>query len=80
MICEQFEYLNRLLEIKYAEAKTRMTQYWQNCEAVYSSSLMRIGNQIKKYDTYGELLQLFSENMTNLDYFDKKIKKYGLNF
>lgn len=57
-----------------------MTQYWQNCEAVYSSSLMRIGNQIKKYDTYGELLQLFSENMTNLDYFDKKIKKYGLNF
>ena len=57
-----------------------MTQYWQNCEAVYSSSLMRIGNQIKKDDTYGELLQLFSENMTNLDYFDKKIKKYGLNF
>jgi hypothetical protein len=31
LINEQFEYLYKLLEIKYAEARKKIAQYWKTC-------------------------------------------------
>ncbi len=31
MVWEQFEYLKKMVDIKYAETKTKLSQYWENC-------------------------------------------------
>lgn len=56
-----------------------MGNYWEKCKKVYHSTLARIEAQTKKYDQYAELLHLFAENLSNLDYFDKKIKRFNVN-
>jgi hypothetical protein len=33
---------------------------------VYHATASKIGEQMRRYDEYGELLQRFSENMTSL--------------
>ena len=36
--------------------------------------------QMKRYDHYSQLLWYFSQNMVNLDYFEKRVKKYSVPF
>lgn len=50
LIGEQFEYLTKMIEIKYGEARTRLGQYWSNCEKVHQQTLRNISQQLKKYD------------------------------
>lgn len=43
-------------------------------------NLKKISHQIEKYDEYGELLSEFTDNLLNLDYFDKKIARTNVVF
>ena len=52
LINQQFEYLSKLLEIKYTEAKKKLTQYWKTCQTTYSINLCKISEQVKKFDEY----------------------------
>ena len=80
LVNEQFDYLRKMLEIKQNEVQSKLTNYWSDCQSIYQGTCLKIGQQIKKFDHYGELLQKFSENLTNLQYFDKKIKRFNVNF
>lgn len=68
-----------MIDIKCSEITSKMWLYWEQCQKVYHSTLERIDTQTKKYDQYAELLHLFAENLSNLDYFDKKIRRFRVN-
>lgn len=38
--------------MKYSETKTRLNNYWKDCEKIYTANLTKIGQQIVKYDEY----------------------------
>jgi hypothetical protein len=66
--------------MKYSETKTRLANYWTECEKVYSSNMARSGQQLTRYDEYAELLSEFTDNLVPLEYFDKKIARTSLSF
>lgn len=66
--------------MKYSETKTRLSNYWKDCEKIYAANLGKIGQQIGKYDEYAEQLNMFTDHLLNLDYFDKKIARTNVNF
>lgn len=55
--------------MKYSETKTRLVNYWKDCEKIYSANLLKINQQVLKYDEYAELLSEFTSGLLNLDYF-----------
>ena len=69
-----------MIEIKYSEVNAKLTHYWENSERAFQLNSERMKEQLRKYDSYGELLCRFSENLTNLDFFDRKIKRFNVNF
>lgn len=80
LICEQFQYLIKLVEMKYSEAKTRLTNYWKECQKVYAANVLKMSQQLIRYDEYAEILNEFTSNLLNLDYFDRKITRTNISF
>ncbi len=49
--------------------KTRLGNYWKECEKVYSANVAKMSQQLIKYDECAEILSEFASNLINLDYF-----------
>ena len=79
-IKDQLEGLKKILLIKTQQIQSQLEDYWKKCFTAYQKNIYAIQYHLKKYDDYGRLTEKFAENYLGLDYLQKRVKRFQVNY
>lgn len=64
LVEEQLEGLRKIMDMKIAEIKTRLADYWRECIEFHNKNQYIIDYHLKKFDDFGRLSEKFVEKIT----------------